>query len=136
MTVFLRCGECDYFPEMLKECVRSGSGKTTSPRLTGPVSLPTPPPLPQVRTHVQRVPMRLHMLPFPRVCYCPQSRVQVQVTFPRWSTDGEQRPLFSSQLAGAAGSSAPSHSPEHHVGIGPVAWGQRCPGSLPAPQKE
>lgn len=45
MTVFLRCGECDYFPEMLKECVRSGSGKTTSPPLTSPCLPPHPPPL-------------------------------------------------------------------------------------------
>lgn len=34
---------CDYFPEMLKECVRSGSGKTTSP-LPSPALSPLPTP--------------------------------------------------------------------------------------------
>lgn len=113
MTVFLRCGECDYFPEMLEECVRSGCGKMTS--------------LPWVRTRVPKAPAWLPSCPPPGVWVCPvccESRVWV--TFPDRTWAGSRSPLARVQRVQVEPIAPSCSQGINQVGFGPVASGQRC----------
>ena len=90
--MFLWRGERDYFPELLKECVRqAASGR---------------PVVPWVRTHVRTAPT---WLPSPQACFClVHCESRVWVTFPRWNIGGEWRPPFQLPAGGAGWGPTPS----------------------------